>query len=190
MKIANNRGLRIPARIIISALLLLFQMFFIFDVLYNFSVTSTAVYTVSIIIGSLTAIFIMNRRSNPDHKMAWIVFILIFPIFGITVFLLWGGGRIPPRIKKRMKLSEAKYLKYLKTDNEIFARLKYYDMLHSRQADFLTGESGYPLYDKTTVEYLSSGEKFLQRLLEELKKAEKYISVSYTHLTLPTIYSV
>ena len=179
MKIANNRGLRIPARIIISALLLLFQMFFIFDVLYNFSVTSTAVYTVSIIIGSLTAIFIMNRRSNPDHKMAWIVFILIFPIFGITVFLLWGGGRIPPRIKKRMKICESKSLKYLNTDGEVFDRLKYYVILHSRQAEYLTGESGYPLYDKTSVEYLSPGERFLPRLLEELEKAEKYIFLEF-----------
>ena len=179
MKIANNRGFKIPTRIIISALLLIFQIVFTVYVLYDISVTSTWVYTGSILVGSLTAIFIMNKRGNPDHKMAWIVFILIFPIFGITVFILWGGGRIHPRIRKRMKLCESKYLKYLENEKEVNDRLKYYDIMHSRQADYLINESGYPLYDRTSVEYLSPGEKFLPRLLEELEQARDYIFIEF-----------
>ena len=108
-----------------------------------------------------------------------IVFILIFPIFGITVFILWGGGRIYPRIRKRMKLCESKYLKYLENEKEVNDRLKYYDIMHSRQADYLINESGYPLYDRTSVEYLSPGEKFLPRLLEELEQARDYIFIEF-----------
>lgn len=179
MKKAKKRGIRIPTRIILSALLLLIQFGFLFRVLYNATLQSAGLYTLSMILGIITVIIIMNRRSNPDHKIAWIVFILLFPIFGITVFLLWGGGRVTPVIRKRMRICEAKYLRYLKDDEAIRDRLKYYDLIHSRQADYLTGESGYPLYDKTSVEYLSPGEKFLPRLLQELESAEKYIFIEF-----------
>ncbi len=179
MKIDKKRGIRIPTRIIVSALLLLIQFGFLFRVLYNVTLQSASLYALSMIMGIITVIIIMNRRSNPDHKIAWIVFILLFPIFGITVFLLWGGGRVIPAIRKRMRICEAKYLRYLKDDNRIRERLKYYDLIHSRQADYLTGESGFPLYDKTSAEYLSPGEKFLPRLLQELEAAEKYIFIEF-----------
>lgn len=121
----------------------------------------------------------MNRRSNPDHKIAWIVFILLFPIFGVTVFLLWGGGRVAPFLSRRMRICEARYLRYLREDGEVRNRLKYYDLIHSRQADYLSAESELPLHDATSTEYLSPGEKFHPRFLEELSKAEKYIFIEF-----------
>lgn len=177
--VPHQRGFKIPTRIIISGLLILLQIAFIFDVLYDFTVGSAWAYSLSMIIGILTVIIIMNRRGNPDHKIAWIAFILIFPIFGITLFTLWGGGRVAPSIKRRMKICEAKYLRYLKNDSEVKDRLNYYDLMHARQADYLTGESGYPLYDNTSTEYLAPGEKIFERLLEELEQAEKYIFIEF-----------
>ena len=179
MRKERKRGIKIPTRIILSALLLLIQLGFIFNVLYDFSVSSAWAYSFSMILGIATVITIINRRGNPDHKIAWIVFILVFPIFGITVFLLWGGGRVTPFIRKKMRICEAKCMRYLKEEEGVRDKLRYYDMLHSRQADYLTGESGYPLYDGTSTEYLSPGEEFLPRFLEELSKAEKYIFIEF-----------
>ncbi len=179
MHVPHQRGFKIPTRIIVSGLLILLQIGFIFDVLYDFTVGSAWAYSLSMIIGIFTVIIIMNRRGNPDHKIAWIAFILIFPIFGITLFILWGGGRVTPAIKKRMKICEAKYLRYLKNDSEVKDRLNYYDLIHARQADYLTGESGYPVYDNTSTEYLAPGEKVFERLLEELEQAEKYIFIEF-----------
>ena len=150
-----------------------------FDVLYDFSVSSAWAYTGSMILGILTVITIINRRGNPDHKITWIVFILLFPIFGISVFLLWGGGRVAPHIRKRMRICEARSMRYLKEEEDVRDKLKYYDIFHSRQADYLTNESGFPLYDGTSTEYLSPGEAFLPRLLEELRMAEKYIFIEF-----------
>ena len=84
MKNKPSRGIRIPTRIIVSGILILIQLIFLFDVLYDFSASSGWVYAVSMIVGIFTVITIINRRSNPDHKITWIVFILLFPIFGIS----------------------------------------------------------------------------------------------------------
>lgn len=175
----RKRGIRIQTRIIISALLLLLQLVFLFWVLYNVTAKSAALYVLSMIAGAVTVIYIVNKRGNPNHKIAWIIFILIFPVFGISVYLLWGGGRVMPHLRKKMMLCESHYLPYLKDDTFVRDRLRYYDMFHSRQADYLSGESGYPLYGHTDTEYLSPGEKIFEKLLEELEKSEKYIYMEF-----------
>ena len=179
MKKHHQRGFRIPTRIILSALLLLVQLLFIFGVVYDVTAGSAWAYSFSMLLGIATVIFLINRRGNPDHKIAWIIFILVFPIFGITVFLLWGGGRVAPFISRRMKISEARFLRYLREDPDVRHKLKYHDLIHSRQADYISAETGLPLYDGTSTKYLSPGEDFLPYLLEELEKAEKYIFIEF-----------
>lgn len=177
MKIKNKRGIKFPTHIIVSALLLLVQFAFILYVVL--SLDSNWIYYLSTVIGALTVIIIINRRGNPDHKITWIVFILIFPIFGISVFLLWGGGRLPPHLKKRMRTLETKYWHTLREESGVFDRLRYFDITHSRQADYLTRETSLPLYDKSSVEYFSSGEEFFPSLLSELRKAQKFIFIEF-----------
>lgn len=179
MKRQRNRGIRMPNRIIISALLLLVQIVFLFATLYDFSLGSAWSFTISSLLGIITVIFILNKRGNPDHKVGWIVFILIFPIFGISVYILWGGGRVLPHLKKRMRICESHYRPHLKDDADAGNHMKYFDISHSRQADYLTNESGFPIYDNVSAEYLPSGERFFFRLLDELEKAEKYIYMEF-----------
>ncbi len=179
MKKQHSRGIRIQSRIIISALLLLVQFGFLFAILYDFSLGSAWSLALSSILGIITVIFIINKRGNPDHKIGWIIFILIFPIFGISVYLLWGGGRVMPHLKKKMAICQSHYMPYLNDNAPANNKLKYFDLPHSRQADYLINESNFPLYDNSSSEYLPSGERFFERLLEELEKAEKYIYLEF-----------
>ena len=179
MKRDSKRGFPMPMRIIISAILVFVQLAFIFGVLYDFTLASAWSYAVSMIFGIITVVIIINRRGNPDHKITWIIFILLFPIFGITVFLLWGGGRVMPHIRKRMTSCEQRYLQQLDRNDEVIDRLRYYDLHHSRQAEYLSGESGFPVYENTSTEYFSPGENLMPRLLSELKSAKKYIFIEF-----------
>ena len=175
----GKRGIRIPTRLLVSALLFLAQILFLFVFVYTLSKNFVTIYFVFNIIAALLVVYILNRRDNPSYKIMWIVFILIFPIFGISVFLLWGGERVMPHLRKKMNKCEKHYLKYLPPDWEVREALKKYDLAHYKQADYLAGESGYPLYDGTSTEYLAPGEVFLPKLLEELQKAEKYVFIEF-----------
>ena len=179
MKSPIKRGIRIQTRIILSAILILIQIVYLFFALYDFTLRSAYALYFSWIAGVVMVVYILNRRRNPDHKISWIIFILLFPIFGISVYLLWGGGRVLPHFRKKMEKCEARYLPLLKHEEETHQNLKYYDLLHSRQADYLVRESKYPLCDLSSGEYLYPGEKFFPRFIEELKKAEKYIYIEF-----------
>lgn len=176
--VKHKRGIRMQTRIFVTAILFILQILFLFSVCYNLN-DYFYVYVISEILAIFTVIYIVNRRSNPSYKIAWIIFILLFPIFGISVFLLWGGSRVMPFFKRKMRKCESHYFPKLKEDPNVRNRLRYEDNIHSRQADYLSRESGFPLYGDTTVEYLSPGEKFLPRFLEELEKAEKYIFIEF-----------
>ncbi len=175
----KNHRIRMQNRILISALLLVLQLAFLFFIIYDTSLYSAWGFSTSMLLGVITSIFIINKRGNADHKIGWIIFILIFPIFGISVYLLWGGGRVLPHLRKKMKACQAHYLPYLINPYENIEGLKYFDLPHSRQADYLIGESGFPLYKNTSAEYLQSGERYFDRLIEELENAEKYIYMEY-----------
>jgi len=179
MKKQHNRGIRMQNRIVVSALLLVLQLAFLFFIIYDSSLYSVWGFTISMFVGAVTAVFIINKRGNADHKIGWIIFILIFPIFGISVYLLWGGGRVLPHLKKKMAVCQSHFTPFLKDGEAALNSIKYFDLPHSRQADYLTNESGFPLYNNSSAEYLQSGEKFLSRLLEELEKAKEYIYLEF-----------
>ncbi|MBR4762314.1 MAG: PLDc_N domain-containing protein, partial [Clostridia bacterium] len=125
--VKNKRGIPIPTRILISALLLVFQLSVLFVMLRTLSDRSVIIYTVSEIVAIITVVYIVNRRDNPSYKMAWIMFILIVPIFGITVFLFYGGGRVLPHLKRKMRACESHNMPLLKNDEEAQNALKYDD---------------------------------------------------------------
>ncbi len=179
MKKKHKRGINLPVRIIVSGILLILQILFIGAIVYDYTIASSGALSLSVIVGIITVIVIINRRGNPDHKIPWIIFILVFPIFGITVFLLWGGGRVLPYIKRRKKIADTRYMHYLKSSGEVLESLKYCDLLHSRQGEYLVNESGYPVYSKTETRYFAPIEDFMPTLLEELERAEKYIYLQF-----------
>ena len=112
MKIKNKRGFAMPIRITISALLVIIQLVMLFSVIYGVNGKSVFVYVLTMILGIFTVIFIINRRGNPDHKIAWIIFILVLPVFGISSYILWGGGRVLPFIRKKMEKCESRYMRH------------------------------------------------------------------------------
>lgn len=175
----RNHRVRIQNRILISALLLVLQLAFLFLLIYDSSLYSALGFYFSMFLGVITSIFIINKRGNADHKIGWIIFILIFPIFGISVYLLWGGGRVLPHLKKKMAICQSHYITQLINPKENIETITYSDLPHSRQADYLISETGFPLYKNTSAEYLKSGEIYFKRLIEETEKAEKYIYLEY-----------
>jgi cardiolipin synthase len=50
---------------------------------------------------------------------------------------------------------------------------------YSNQIRYLSNFAGFPAYERTKTEFLPSGEQKLERLVEVLKKAEKYIFLEY-----------
>lgn len=178
-KLKHKRGIPFPTHIVFSAVSLLVQIEFFVVMIRGLSEHYLFVNTLCTVLAVITVFYITNKSGKSSYKILWIIFILAVPIFGVTAYMLLGGGRVFPHVKRKMQKCENKYISKLPDDAETHETLRYSDGLHSRQADYLTNESGFPLYKNSSAEFLAPGEEFFPRFLEELQKAQKYIFIEF-----------
>lgn len=177
--VKNKRGIPIPTHIAFSLVSLLGQIIIFMVMMYGLSEHYVFVSALSTVLALITVFYIVNRAGNPSYKILWIIFILAIPIFGVTAYMFLGGGRVFPHVKKKMNRCETKYKNKLPKNAEVHDTLRYSDGIHSRQAEYLSCESGFPLYKNSSCEFLAPGEEFFPRFLEELEMAERYIFIEF-----------
>lgn len=126
----------------------------------------------------LVVLFIISEKGNPSIKIAWIVFILITPVFGSMLYLLMGGKR--PRKWLRLAINEAEKKndknRIKKTDAKNHLRIA--DEALYCQSRYLENV-GFPVFENTDVQYFPLGDDAFPVMLAELEKAEKFIFLEY-----------
>ncbi|WP_422664682.1 PLDc N-terminal domain-containing protein [Anaerocolumna aminovalerica] len=48
-------------------------------------------YIVKFIISFIAMLWIINKRMNPTFVVTWLFTIFLFPVFGVLVYILYGG---------------------------------------------------------------------------------------------------
>ena len=100
-------------RITVVGLLLLFQVVQLAVVMVRFADYFIYFYWFCIFISVLVVLWIVNDRSDPGYKIAWLIPILLFPVFGGLFYLAFGGNRMSKRTRRRMQGMERKMLREL-----------------------------------------------------------------------------
>ena len=128
---------------------------------------------------SVFAVFwIVGRQSDPGYKIAWIVPILLFPIFGGLFYLMFGGNRLSRRTRRKMEIVDRQMRAVLGPDLQAEA-LEPLGEDAVAQARYLERQARCPVYENTETEYYPLGELCFARMVEELRKAKRYIFVEY-----------
>ena len=165
-------------RSVFVALALLVQIAALAVMVISFSATEVF-YWCCITLSVAAAIAIVGSRMEPGYKIAWLLLILPFPIFGGVFYLMVGGGYIPKRTQNRMKGMLEKSFATLKDD------FKADDLLPlggdaAGQANYLERRAACPAYTNTETEYFPLGDLAFPQMLDELEKAKKYITRTST----------
>ncbi len=131
------------------------------------------------LISVIAILAIISDKTDPSYKIAWIIPILVLPIFGVMLYLLFGGNRLSLRLKRKMASFNLVLQSALHSDQAVCARLEDACPAAARQARYLTATSFGPVYENTETEYFPLGDDCFPRMLEELRKAEHYIFLEY-----------
>lgn len=166
-------------RLVFFFLTLAVQIYIIFLVILQFREYFLYFYVISLIIGCILVIYILNGKSNPSYKIAWIVPILILPIFGGTFYLVYGGNKLSKREKNKMNNQNLKMKSSLIQDYNVLNRLEKESEYAKNQSLYILNYANCPIYENTYNEYLSPGEAKFEKLVEELKKAKHFIFLEY-----------
>ncbi|MCI9295723.1 MAG: cardiolipin synthase, partial [Lawsonibacter sp.] len=165
-------------RSVFVALALLAQITTLFIMVSLFSEYTQIFYWCCIALSVLAALAIVGSRMEPGYKIAWLLLVLPFPVFGGIFYIMSGGGTIPKRTQKRMQGMLEKSAQALRED------FKADDLLPlggdaAGQASYLERRAACPAYTNTETEYFPLGDDAFPRMLEELEKAQKYIFLEY-----------
>ncbi len=167
-------------RLFVVAAIIFLEVIFIIGMVWKFNIDYFIYFYIgSYIVGILMSILIINGKSNPGYKIAWIMVILILPVVGLLIYLMFGGNQLSKREQKKLREIYHHQIKNINQDNEVLDRLRYESLTAYNQAKYITDYSLSPICQKTECEYFKVGEDYYKRLLEELKKAKRYIFLEY-----------
>lgn len=160
-------------------LAVMLQLFIWVGVLERFANYFAYFYAFSIGVSILVVLGILNDRSNPAYKIAWLIPILLFPFFGGLFYLFIGRHSLSNKSKQSMQEINLKTQESLNPNHEALDQLEALNPLAANQARYIQGFSLYPIHVNTQVWYLSSGEAKFNRLMSALKDAQRFIFLEY-----------
>ncbi len=167
------------SRVVLVGAAILVQILALVIMIWRFSNYFVQFYAICTFLSLLVVLGIVNGKSNHAYKLAWIIPIMMFPIFGGLFFLMFGGNKSSKRNKRKMQGIAQKMMDNLVQDETILKQLEQEDRGAANQAKYLVNYSYCPVYKNTRTEYLTPGERKFERMLEELRKAEHYIFLEY-----------
>jgi cardiolipin synthase len=167
------------SRFIVIAALILLQVAMVAAVYIWLSQYKT-VYTVFVVLFTLLMIvYLFNSPMDSSAKLTWMFIIAIVPIVG-AVFLYFTQANNGNR---RLKEKEAALIEQttdaIPQDPRVMKELEEDGSGLDDLSVYLQRSGCFPVYDNTEVQYFPLGEYKFAAMLEELRKAEKYIFMEY-----------
>ncbi len=167
------------SRLAITGLLIFFQFIVLLFGIWELSESFVYLYVFFFIISILVVLYILSRTDNPSYKLAWTIPVLLFPVFGGLFYLIFGGKKMNAKFKKGVQMVYNESKGMLVQDQSVIDELEGIDKSIANQARYTSKYALSPVYKNSTTEYLSPGEEFFDCLVEELKKAKRYIFMEY-----------
>lgn len=167
----------IPVRFIIAMLLIVLETAAVLAITILCAIYIPYFYLAMFATQVFCVLKIINSQENPDYKIPWLLLVLIVPVAGFMIYLMFYDRKLSRKFVKRI---EKIYHQQIHTrDEETFAKLGEEDRQAFLQANLLCKLSGTHLYQNTTAAYFDMGEKLFESMLADLKKAEKFIFLEY-----------
>ena len=166
------------SHMMVTVVLLIAQIYLMYAVLYR--VQSQAAFLALFYgLGMVAIVVLINGDDNPAFKLAWIIPICIFPVFGVALYIFIsanpGGRHLHKRID--IRVDETRHL--LKTEHRVVEKIKKEPSGFRNICHYLQQNNQMPTYDHTAVTFFSLGEEKYADLLMELKKAKSFIFLEY-----------
>ncbi len=167
----------IPVRFIIAIMLIALETLAVLGIVILCAIYISYFYLAMYATQIFCVLKIINSQENPDYKIPWLLFVLVVPVAGFMIYFMFYDRKLSKKYIKRLeKISEQQ----IHTDDTlVLAKLEKEDKQAYMQANLLCKLADTHVYQNTEAVYYDMGEKLFAAMLEDLKKAEKYIFMEY-----------
>lgn len=167
------------SRLVFVGLALIFQIVWIMIFAWKMSTYYNYINILLGVLGFIAVLRIINKWDNPSYMLAWSIVILLIPIFGITLYIMFGRSGLTRWNRKKFAAVHDTYSDDLRQNQDVLNELKNNDASVARQSEYINDYAGYPLYKNTSTKYYSSGEDMFVDMLKAIKEAKHYIFLEF-----------
>ena len=134
------------------------------------------IYLLMELLSVLTVFALVNNAES--YKMSWIIIILVLPVAGLFLYFMWGRKRRNSKENKRIYEIESEIFDHMVQNTEVAEDIQKQHPNKVQISRYLR-KKGFPIYNNTQVTYYEIGEDIIQAMIEDLKKAQKFIFLEY-----------
>lgn len=124
-------------------------------------------------------LYLIRKDESSAYKIAWIIVVMGFPLFGGILYLLIGNKKPAKSLAVRMAMVKSEMGEEMTQNQWILKEIEDQDPATAGNIRYI-GEFGpYPVWKNTSVRYYPVGEKMFADMLEDLRNARHYIFLEY-----------
>ncbi len=136
------------------------------------------IYSLFSLVFVLLALFVVYiSNDGQPYKLTWMLVILLLPLFGVCLYFYIKASKGSKRKRKAWQNINFKSSQYLQPNQTILDDLQKQNLGQLKLSNYILNTTNMPVYQNTTAKYLADGEHYFNSVVEELKKAEKYIFI-------------
>lgn len=167
------------SKLAIGACAIILQFIWLVMIVYAASERFSEINFVFHVVSLMLALYLVSRDMKPYNKLSWIFIILWMPIIGVMCYFLLGRSDLTKGNRKQLAAVIERTSKDVQQDQKIGEDLKRLSPAAYKQSRYLTDYASYPLCREQDTRYFSSGEAVFLSLVEDLKKARKFIFLEF-----------
>ncbi|MBQ8141331.1 MAG: cardiolipin synthase [Clostridia bacterium] len=167
----------IPCRYILAIVITVFEVAAIVGIVIALCYFVPYFYILAWLTEIFCVIRIVSSDDNPDYKVPWLLFVLILPVAGFMLYLIFYSRVLKKKYVNRMK--ELKNISYRREDGELLDRIRSESPVAASQANMVCGISEAHLFTDTKQTYFPLGEDMYPSLIADLEAAERFIYMEY-----------
>ena len=184
----GERRISAALRIMLVIFLLAVQIALVVAISYFMQEYLALAYAVVQVAALFLAIRIYNEPGELSYKLIWFILLLLAPPVGMILWFLWGGAAQKRHLPQNGKRVPDEPESARKRSALAVERLTRQFPGWSRTANYLCRRD-FQLYQDTRVTYLPEGALLLRELIEQAKKAERFIFLEYFILAEGRLWS-
>ena len=123
-------------------------------------------------------VYLVNSKGKNEFKIAWMLPLFLFPLFGISAYLIYHTNIGAVRMKHRLHKVKQITSEFHKSDDDATAILKNYPEGEGLGRYLINAGNYYP-HENNNITYFKNGEACSPQLLRDIKNAKHFIFLEF-----------
>lgn len=165
-------------RAVIVAVALLFQVGWLVLLALVLNEYSAKISFLSSMLSAAVVLQLYSKNGNSAIKIPWIMLILVFPVMGLSLYLMFVllGD---PGVSKRLKHIRKQTGQTLRQQETVLSRLETESPGIAGQFRYLWNSAGAPVWENTAVTYYGECTDAFDAMKQDLEQAKDFIFMEY-----------